>query len=159
FIDMSMLYSKYQNEARTEYNECTSSIIACEDIILSQSSYNIQSEDEVIDLNNYITLVPANTTQVVTFNAVDPSNVHVSLDGVVRPLREGTTTIIIRCGNQSAEFSVNVNFALSNAKEELNVLLDEQQYVQNIMVTRGINSDDKLVLDSLIRLSMTMLNS
>src|SRR5690606_34991956 len=129
-IDMSILYSKYQDEVVTEYTEFINSIVPCENIILRQSSYHILSNDISFDLNDYFTLVPANTTQVVNFHAVDPSIVRVSLNGIVTPLKEGTTNIIIKCGNKSIEFTVHVDYSVNVEKKKLNAIIQEQLYVK-----------------------------
>src|SRR5690606_10608615 len=72
---------------------------------------------------------------------------------------EGTTNIIIKCGNKSIEFTVHVDYSVNVEKKKLNAIIQEQLYVKRMMISRDITNADKLELDSLINTSKKMLNS
>lgn len=188
-VDLTILYSKYRDEIVTDYNESgifapsfsldnsriivetksdgnlnieftpNNNIVQCESLVLNQNIYKLLSSDATIDLSKGLTLSPVNTTQVVKFNAVDPSIVNVSLKGFVIPLKEGTTDILITCGEKSLNCSVIVDFSVATAKEKLSDVIKEELYVQSLMVSQGINNADKLALDALIIDSNVIYNS
>lgn len=188
-LDLIILYSKYKDEAIKDYNEfgiftpklltdsskifvesnsnsklivglnADSNIIQCESLALSQNTYSILSSNDTIDLLRKLTLTPVNTTQVVKFNAADPSIVNVSLKGLVTPLKEGVTDITIACGDKSLSCTITVDFSVALSKEKLSDVIKEELFVQSLMISQGINNADKTELDTLIATSNSMYNS
>ncbi len=57
-----------------------------------------------------VTVSPANTTDTVTYTSNDPSVVTVDGNGVVTAAGEGSTSIVIACGNQQIEVAATVKF-------------------------------------------------
>lgn len=88
--------------------ELTVTAIPAEGISLNKTSVNIKiGEGTYLEAN--IQPIEAASDATVTWESSDSSVATISQDGYVNPLKEGTTTIIAKCGNLKATCVVNVS--------------------------------------------------
>jgi len=57
-----------------------------------------------------VTVSPANTTDAITYTSKNPAVVTVDKNGLVTAVGEGSTTIVITCGQRQAEVTATVKF-------------------------------------------------
>lgn len=90
----------------TETYEFVEESIPCTSISLNATSIVLNNESNAYQLTHSV--IPENTTDVVTYSTDDNSVAIVNSDGLVTLVNNGTCNIIVTCGEQSASCSVTV---------------------------------------------------
>ena len=92
----------------TEGSLPPSSVISCTEIRLQTLTKEFTAANEQMLLP--FEVVPANTTDKVTFVSMDPAVATIDANGLIQPVGYGQTQIEIKCGTQTAYFTVTCSF-------------------------------------------------
>lgn len=93
----------------TETYEFVEETIPCTSISINATSIVLNNETNTYQLTHSV--VPENTTDVVTYSTDNNSVAIVNSDGLVTLVNNGTCNIIVTCGEQSTSCSVTVENA------------------------------------------------
>ena len=86
--------------------------IACTDVILDSDTLTFDEAGEVLLLN--VTVQPKNTTDLLSYRSEDTAVVTVNSVGKLTVVGEGTTKIVITCGNITKKCTVIVQYPESS---------------------------------------------
>lgn len=92
------------------------------------------------------TVTPSDCTQTVVWNSSDET-VATVLNGVVTPIKTGTTTITATCGSQSATCSINVSLETHDGEKTVTYQInksgvDKEAGIINLLVPGDITNQD-----------------
>ena len=104
-------------DGTVETTETTVPTVPCTEIVLSKTEISFDKEGAALLLN--VTLNPTDTTDELQFATADEAIATVSSDGKVTAVGKGETTIVVLCGNATAECKVVCDFV--TAEEETTV--------------------------------------
>lgn len=90
--------------------------IACTEIRLQTMTKEFTATNEQLLIP--FEIIPANTTDQVTFVSQDPAVAIVDANGLVQPVGYGQTQIEIKCGTQTAYFTVTCSFGEQSSPTE-----------------------------------------
>lgn len=92
--------------------------LSCTSLVVSPTTIDITSDEENTQSISY-TILPADTTDDITFTT---ANVYVTVtNGHIHALKNGTDTVTVTCGDQTATVTVNI----SNITEDDTILAYE----------------------------------
>lgn len=94
----------YVTQQTTEEQTTDDGIIACTKLEVSEKEITIP-EGGTYELS--VIQEPVDTTDELIFESADPSVAVVDEHGVITPVKTGTTSIIVTCGQQKIEISVS----------------------------------------------------
>lgn len=124
--------------------ETEPSYISCTGIELD--SHSVKLSEVGASWLVHVTVAPENTQDQVQFESKDPAVATVTDEGKVTAVAPGKTSIIITCGEVTAEFEVECSFPEETTVPETTVPQHKNVYISHKDVSISVNESFNLVL-------------
>ena len=99
----------------TDAASTTEAVVPCESLVITgdKAVLNMEGKNWLLD----IVVMPEDTTDTLTFVSEDESVATVNADGRITAVGEGTTNILVICGEQQIKYPVEVQYTTETAPQ------------------------------------------